>query len=354
VANYGNYCTREDLKRAANWWGTDKHTQIDRLADAASRAIEGATRRWFFPRTQTRLYRWPDFTQPSSVILWLDADLLSVSLLQAKAQDATPTTIVAADYFKEPVNFGPPYDRIEIDLSSSSAFDTGATPQRSISVAGSWGYSEATRMGGTVTSGLAADAAAVSMVCSNASLIGVGDVLLIGSEQVFVSERDFAILGTVQLNDTLTADVADVTVTMDASHGILAGEVLLLGSEEMLVLSVSTNDLTVQRAYNGTVLASHASDTPAYLARTLTIVRGVNGTTAAVHANSTAISVYAVLPDIKTWCIAEAISLYNQEGAGWGRVVGSGDGAVEMSGRQLAEMRRSMTAQYQRVRSAAI
>lgn len=355
MADYGNYCTREDLKRAASWFGTEKHVQIDRLADAASRIIDGLTRRWFFPRTQTRLFRWPSFRQPDSSILFLDADLLSVTTLQVKAQDATPTTIVAADYFLEPNSLGPPYDRIEIDLSSSAALESGQTPQRSISVAGSWGYGNATRTGGTVASGLASDAAATSMVCSDASLIGVGDVLLIQSEQIFVSDRAFAALGSILVNDaSITAAVDDVAITVDAGHGIVAGEVIQLDSEEMLVLSVAGNVLTVQRAYNGSILASHADDTAVRINRTLTIVRGVNGTTAAVHANDTAVSVYVPPVDVRTWCLAEAIALYNQEGAGWGRVVGSGDGAVEMSGRQLAELRRLMTARYRRVRSAAI
>ena len=355
MANYGNYCTREDLKRAANWSGTDKHAQIDRLADAASRQIELATRRWLFSRTQTRLYRWPSFQQPYGSILDLDADLLSVTTLQAKAQDTTPTTIVAADYFLEPNNQGPPYDRIEIDLSSTAALESGQTAQRSISVLGAWGYGNATKTGGTVASGLASDAAATSMVCSNASLIGVGDVLLIQSEQVFVSERAFAALGSILVNDAgITAAVDDNSITVDGSHGIVASEIIQIDSEEMLVLSVATNVLTVVRAYNGSILATHADDTAVKINRTLTIVRGVNGTTAAVHADAVAISVYVPPVDVRTWCIAEAISLYNQEGAGWGRVVGAGDGAVEMSGRQLAELRRSMTARYQRVRSAVI
>lgn len=355
MANYGNYCTREDLKRAASWSGTDKHVQIDRLADAASRGIDLATRRWFFPRTQTRLFRWPSYQQPQSAVLWLDADLLSVTTLQTKAQDSSPTTIVAADYFLEPNNYGPPYDRIEIDLSSSAAFESGQTSQRSISVLGSWGYGNATRTGGTVASGLASDAAAVSMVCSDASLIGVGSVLLIETEQVFVSDRAFAALGSILVNDAaITAAVDDNSITVDGSHGIVAGEVIRIDSEEMLVLGVATNVLTVVRAYNGTILAAHSDDTAVHINRTLTIVRGVNGTTAAVHANATVVSVYVPPVDVRTWCIAEAISLYNQEGAGWGRVVGSGDGAVEMSGRQLAELRRQMTGRYLRVRSAAI
>ena len=348
------YISRNAVKRAALIWGSDKDAQVDRIIEAVSRDIDNATHRIFIPKTQTRLYRWPLRNNPANV-LWLDFDLISVTALKSQAQNSSPTTIAAADYFLEPANFGPPYAKIEIDLSSSAAFSAGDTPQRSISVEGSWGFTNATVTAGTVSSGLATDAAATSLVGSNGSLVDVGDTLLIETEQVFVSGRDFATLSTILVNDAgITASVADNTITVDGSHGIVAGETIRLDSEEMYVTGVSTNVLSVIRAYNGTILATHADDTAVYINRTYTIVRAANGTTAAVHANSTAISKYDPPALIKELCLAEAIAAYQQETGAWGRTVGTGEGEKEFSGRDLARLRRDVRTEYFRGRMAAV
>ncbi len=216
-------------------------------------------------------------------------------------------------------------------------------------MAGSWGYGADTKSGGTVGSGLSSDSSVVSMVCSNASLVGVGDTLLIESEQVFVSDRAFAAIVTSALIDgALTADNSNVTVTVDVAHGILQGEIIQVDSERMFVSSVATNDLTVIRAYDGTTLAAHNNDTAIQINRTLTIERAKNGTTAATHADATAISVYEPPFDIVNLCVAESLAQFHQESAGWGRAIGSGEGAQEFNGRSLSEYRKWVIAEYTR------
>ncbi len=348
------YCSREAVKTAAKITDTDRHVQIDRLIEGESRRIERATRRIYIPKAQTRLYRWPLPGNEVSNVLWLDFDLLSITTLQSKAQDSTPTTIASSDYFLEPQAYGPPYDRIEIDLSSSAAFEGGDTPQRSISVAGSWGYGNDTRSVGTIASGLDSSASATSMVCSNASLIDVGDTLLVESEQVFVSDRAFAALDSILIDGALTANKAEVTVTVDGSHGILAGEIIMVDSEQMFVVSVATNDLTVIRAYNDSTLAAHSNNAAVQINRTLTIERGANGTTAATHADATAISKYEPPFDINELCIASAVAAVHQDSAGWGREIGTGEGARELTGRSLTELRKDVVGRFMRERTGAI
>ena len=349
------YASREQLKRSLEIKGVERDFTIDRIIESISRLIDRETRRFFIPRTETRLYRWPNHIYGQGQVLYLDQDLISITTLQSEAQNASPTTIGAADYFLEPNNTGPPYDRIEIDISSTASFNSGDTPQRSISVLGSWGYDNDTRSTGTVASGLASDATVTTFVCSNASLIEVGDTLLIESEQVFVSSRDFAALGSVQTNDaSITADMSDVTITVDASHGILAGETIRLDSEEMYVERVATNDLTVIRAWNGTVLAAHNDNLAVNINRTLTIERGVNGTTGATHANATAISKYIVEREIGMYCVAESIAVYQQERAGWGRQVGAGEGSREFNAKALGDLRKRVLDRYRRMRMAAV
>ena len=348
------YTSRERVKRAASINGTENDAQIDRIIEASSRDIDRSTRRRFIPITATKTYRYPPIMPMPSWVLWLDEDLQSVTTLQTKAQNTSPTTIASSDYFLEPNNYGPPYNRIEIDQSSSAAWESGDTDQRSISINGSWGYSADTKSVGTVSSGLDSDSTATTMVCSDSSKIGVGDTLLIQSEQIFVSDKTSAALGSILLNGALTATKSQVTVTVDGSHGIVKGEVLLVESEKMFVESVSTNDLTVIRAYDGSILAAHNDDTAVHIFRTLTIERGANGTTAATHADATAISAYKVPQDIESLCLAESLATYFQEEAGFGRSVGAGDGAIEFTARDLASRRMHTERYYRKARTGVI
>jgi len=347
------YVGRETVKRAAGLWGADKDTLLDRLIEAKSREVEQLTHRFFIPKAQTRVHPWPPLFLGQGHILWLDQDLISITTLQTKAQGASPTTIVAADYFLEPANTGPPYSRIEIDLSSTAAFEAGDTPQRSISIEGLWGYGNDTSAAGTVVSGLAADATVTTFVCSDASVIDVGDTLLIESEQLFVSGRLTADVGK-NTDGALTASLAETAVTLQAAHGVVAGEVILINSEKMYVDSVATNVLTVKRGYDDTTLAAHNDAQDVYAYRTLMVVRGVNGTTAATHANATAVNKYVPPRDVSELCLAEVISSYNQGQAGWGRTVGMGEGARELSGIALSDLRKRVVETYRRMMMGAI
>ena len=358
MANW--YVARERFKTAANISGAQFNPVIDRVIEAASRDVDRWTRRHFLPKTQTRLYRWPQPRPGLATVLWLDQDLLSVSTLQTQAQNASPTTISSSDYFLEPANSEPDgntrYNRIEIDLSSTAAFESGDTPQRSISVAGSWGWGNTTASAGSVDDSGGISSSDTALIVSDASTIDVGDTLLIDSEQIFVADRAFVARGSILLDmaGNLAAQNNTVTVTLDGSHGIVAGEVIRLDSEQMFVVSVSTNDLTVIRAWDGSVLASHNNNVACHVNRTLTIERGVNGTTAASHSDSTAITRYLPDADVARWCLAEAMAVYHQQHSGWGRSVGTGDGATELDGRDLSQMRQSMVGYYRRAREAVV
>ena len=365
MANW--YTTRERFKVAANISGSQFNPVIDRVIEAASRDVDRWTRRHFLPKTQTRLYRWPQRRPGLANVLWLDQDLLSVSTLQTQAQNTSPTTISSADYFLEPNNPEPDgntrYNRIEIDLSSTAAFESGNTPQRSISVAGSWGWGNTTASAGTVDDSGGISSSDTALIVSDASTIDVGDTLLIDSEQIFVADRAFAARGSILLNmgSNLAATNATVTVTLDGSHGIVAGEIIRLDSEQMYVVSVSTNDLTVIRAWDGSVLAAHNDDVACHVNRTLTIERGLNGTTAASHSDSASITRYLPDADVVRWCLAEALSTYHQEHAGWARTT-SGTGFVtggtyegrELEGVSMSQLRTSMVGYYRRAREAVV
>jgi len=338
------YTSRELVKAAASIIGTDHNAIIDAAIEAASREIDRLTNRRFIPITATRYYDWPHSAGPSPYVLLLDEDLLSASLLTKEGDDATE--IVDTDYFLCPANVTP-YQWIEIDLASSAFFASKDTHQRQIHVTGSWGYCNDTVTGGTVTSGLAASAAATSFVCSNAALIDVGDTLLIESEQLFVSERAANDVGK-NTNGALTASQSETTVTLEASHGVNAGEVILVNAERMYVESVSGNVLAVKRAYDGTTLAVHSDAQDVYVFRTLTVVRGVNGTTAATHANATAISKYRPPALIRKLCKALALADDELSRGGWTGSIGSGEGVKESRMTALNALKDDVRKQYRR------
>ena len=351
MANW--YISREDVKRALQLSGAPRDTLIDEVIEAASREIDKATHSRFIPLTETRQYPWPQ-RNGRVATLYLDAHLIAADTLTKDGDDVT--AISSSDYFLEPVNDSPPYHSIQIDLASTAFFQSNAsTWQRAIRVTGRWGYSEATVAAGTVTSGLDSDATATTFVCSDGSLIDVGDSLLIESELIFVSERASAALGSVLINDAnVTASRTNTTFTLDPNHGVLAGEVMLLNSERTFVESVDTNDVQVIRAYDGTTLAAHADDTPVHVFRTLTIERGVNGTTAATHANSKAISRYRPEADIRNLARALAEYSYEQGGSGWIGAIGGGEATIEGKGTILRDLFERTTRRYKRTAMATV
>lgn len=334
------YCTREAAKSAAGIVGSRYDSLIGSYIEAASESIEAATR-VFIPVTATRYYPWPQQAGRGTV-LELDDDLLAVTLLQAKAQDLAPTTIAAADYFLEPVN-DPPYRRIEIDLSSTAAFESGDTTQRSIAVTGRWGYSEATKAAGALAE--ADDGTETELDVTDASLIDVGDTILIGTEAMFVSNRA-PLDTTANLNGDLTANTNNVTVTVTDGTKVKQGETIILDSERMLVESITGNNLTVQRQYDGTVLAAHTGAVDVYAFRRLTVVRAVNGTTAASHLDAAVIVKYAPPADIVDLCRAEAIARLKQGESGWTGQIGGGEAAVTLRMLNVQELRQRVLENY--------
>jgi hypothetical protein len=339
------YTSREATKAAVRIDGAQINALVDAKVEAASEDIERLLGRRFIPYTATKQYRWPSTRNRNAYCLELDEDLIAVTALTKATDDAT--AIAAADYFLEPVNTGPPYDRIEIDLSSSEYFTWEDTPQRAVRVTGRWGYGEDTKAAGVLENAIT-DAAATTLDVLDASKVNVGDTLKIDSEQLFVSERS-TFDTTADLNDTLTAGVNDVTVTVTDGTKVKQGEVILIDSEKMLVESITGNNLTVQRAYDKSVLAAHSgAGVNVYAYRTLTVVRGINGTTAATHLDAAAITKFAPPADIVELCTAEAVAKLQQDRSGWTGQMGGGEGNVNVQPLDVSELRKQIMAKYRR------
>jgi hypothetical protein len=120
-----------------------------------------------------------------------------------------------------------------------------------------------------------------------------------------------------------------------------------LDSERMLIVDIAGNNLTVKRAWDGTVLAAHTGSS-IYAPRTLTVTRGALGTTAAIHTTAAAITCHVVPGLVRELCIAEATNLLLQGASGYARTIGAGDYTKESSGTGLANLRDQVYAAYGR------
>jgi len=331
VSNW--YTSRESVKRAAGINGSAKDSIIDGHIEAASRTIDrelGLREGCFIPETKTRYFSWPQDPDVSlenrKAILYLDEGLISVSSITSENGDVT---LVSGDYLLEPVNEGPPYQRIEIDKSAvttTAAFAAGDTTQRAIAVTGSWGYKATTKAAGALAE--ADDGTETALDVTDASLIDVGDTILIGTEQMFVTAKT-ALDTTANTAGALVASASETTVPVNTGTLVLAGEVILIDSERMLVESISGNNLTVIRAYDGSTLAAHSNPSDVYAFRTLTVTRAENGTTAASHSSAAAITKYAPPLPVQQLCRALTLAAFEGDQSGWtGQIAGGEAGIV--------------------------
>jgi hypothetical protein len=336
------YTTRERVKRALDSHETARNdAQVDAAIAAAKDSIDGLTHRSFHPVTATRYFDWPPRQSSDSWRLWLDADQLA----SVSAMTAGGTTIPATDYLLEPVNSGPPYSRVEIDLASSSAWASGDTHQRAVVITGDWHYPEDPAPAGALAAAVV-DTTTTTISVTDSGALGVGDLLIVDSERMVVTGK--AMVDTGVDGDAMTASMADVAITASGLAGIpLVGETILVDSERMYVVDAAGTALTVKRAWDGSVLAIHGA-VSLYAPRTVTVTRGALGSTAATHALAAAVYRHQVPALISTLATAEALNTLLQESSGYARVAGSGDAAREYVGRSLVALRDQVWTRYGR------
>ncbi len=312
------YTTRETIKRALDQGEVPRNNRnIDRCIQSASRNAEGLVHRVFYPRTATKYFDWPNAQDALAWRLWLDDnDLISITTLSSGG-----TTISATDYNLEPNVTGPPYTRLEINTSTSASFGGGNTHQRDITITGLWGWSDDHLDVGTATEALDASETAVDVSAAASADIGVGSILKIDSERMLVTERTQIDTGQNVGGAGLTAAKNSVTLAVSDGTQFAVDEVLLIDSERVLVTEIAGNNLTVERAFEGSTIAAHAAGVDIYAPRTLTVQRGALGSTAATHSSGVTVSVWKVPPAVRQYVTAEAIHELMQEQTGWFRTM---------------------------------
>jgi hypothetical protein len=339
------YCTREDVKTALDSKATARNNaQVDRKIAAATKVIDNLTHRGGFrPVTGTRFKDWPNEQTARPWRLWLDAD----EVIEVDTLTAGGIVIPSTDYFLEPSNDGPPFDRIEIDRSSSSSWSSGPTRQRSIEITGLFGYGNDEEPVGALVDNLDGTPSATASIAWSTARVGVGDVLRIGDERMTVRERTM-VDSTQDIAADLASSAAVVTVAVANGAAFAVDQTLLVDSERMLIVDIAGNNLTVKRAWDGSVLAAHTTGAPVWTLTGIDIDRAQLGTTIAAHLAGAVIYRHLVPPEIRDLAIAEAINGLQQESSGYARSVRSGEGTTEIGGVGLADLRAQVKKAYGR------
>jgi hypothetical protein len=329
--------TREEVKAELDVKETARsNARIDRALADATEAVHGLCHRIFYPVVATRYFDWPGPQYARPWRLWLDAnELISVTTLTSGG-----VTIAASDYFLEPNQYGPPYNRVEIDLDSSAAFGGGDTHQRDIGITGVWaGCPLVEPLAGATAEALDASETGIDVDAATSAAVGVGSLLRIDSERVIVTGRSNLDTGQTLGGAGLANVNSAVTVTVQSGAAFAAGETILIDGERMRVDDITGNTLVVTRAWDGSTIAAHSVGAMVYAPRTLTVERGALGTTAATHSTSAAIYRWEPPGPARQLCVAEAVTSLLQGRSGYARTAGSGEYERETTGRGLKDLR---------------
>lgn len=185
---------------------------VNDILESASRYIDSASMRTFFPRIETRYY-----DVPAGRELCLDDDLLEVLTITNGDNASLPST----EYNLLPKNLTPHY---AIKITPTSTYywtvDTTSGNELVIDINGIWGYHNR------------------------------------------YSQRAWKSVGTL---GAAVTDTTTLAFTMTAGHTVLAGQILKIGSELYNVNTVSSNTITpFVRGDNGSTAATHLISTAVY------------------------------------------------------------------------------------------
>ena len=345
------YCTVEDVRGALEE-STSAYdlTQVLRAIGAGSDDVDNCvkyTNGIFRPLFAVYSYLWPDVQTSWYYRQWLDANrLISVTSIVSGGVIIPPLDPLGRpNYFLEPQAYGPPYDRVEIDLATSSAFSFAGTPQRATDITGLWGYDDQRAAAGTLAGALGV--ADNPIVVSDGSACGIGDHLIIDLERIEVLGKTWHD-STQTSTAPLAASKAANTVAVGTGSYFNAGEMILIDSERMLVQDQAANNLTVKRGYDGSVLAAHSGGAEVWDQHALVVTRGAQGSVAATHSNAAPITRHLVPPAVRSLAVASSVQAILMERSGWAVQLGPAGAGAQRRMANLDEMRANVSANYGR------
>lgn len=299
------YVTREMVKEAPDFKETARNNnRVDQAIMSSATTVDGCLHRRFYPEFTTRRWDWPNTSYSPAWELELgDNEIISINTLTAGG-----VVIPSTDYFlrRGDDKDEPPYNRIQINLATASAFQAGDSWQRSIVVEGLYGYSDNQAPAGATAQAI--NGSVTSLNVTNSGILGVGSILKIDTERLLVTGKRS--LDTAQnLQVSLTANQNNETVAVQDGTAFFVDEVILIDGERMKIYDIAGNNLFVKRAWDGTTLAVHTAPTADIFApRTLTVVRAFVGSTAASHNSGVSITSHVPHPLATEFNLALALN----------------------------------------------
>lgn len=339
------YTTLEAVSSALDSQLTARNNaQTRRAVQSGTRAAEGLLRRRFRPWAGARTFTTLT-SRPASQLIFGRYELVTATTVTA----ADGTVIDPADYTlgASPGTVegddGPPYNRIDLD-------DGSAWPGGGATIVGVYGYRDDEEVVGTLGAILGSAVTATAAVTWSTASIGTGDVLRIDAERMVIRARTW-VDSTQDLGGSgLAASMADVTVPVSNGAAFGVDEVVQLGAERMLITAIAGNSLTVVRAWDGSVLATHTG-TDIYTLTGVELDRGQAGTVAASHTSTSTIYRHVMPGLVQDLAGAEAINQLQQESGGYGSTRGSGESEQTVGLGGLAAVRASAKQAYRRPRT---
>lgn len=311
------YAVREDIKDALDVLETKRaNREIDRQIAASSRQIDRKMHRIFYPEIATRSWNWPD---PQAHWPWRlffeEGGSKHVELLSLTSLTSGGVSIPLGNIKYYPPD-NPPYDWLELDVSTSSVFNANDTWQQTTVGVGVWGFTLDELAAGTTPGALNATDTAINLGVPGYR--GVGSLLRIDTERLIVTERAMTATGQSLGAGGVDAKNSTVLVPVPDSTQYAAGEVILIDGERMRVEDTAgATALLVKRAWDGSPIAAHTAGATIYANRLLTVERGACGTTAATHNNAAPIFEHEPPEDIRQLCVAQTVANLVQTRAGY-------------------------------------
>lgn len=350
------YATREQVLDSLEIMNTARSNRlVDRKLESASRSVEGQLHRRFYPERRTVAFDWPNYQLAQAWQLYLgDNELVSLEVLTSGG-----VVIPSSDVFlrRGDDKQEPPYTYLEVSLNSASAFSVGTTYQRSLSALGVYGWSDTDTSVSSGALGGAINSAVTTLVINPSAgnyPVGVGSILLIGTERLILTARRMSATAVLTAGALTDLQSANLLAVADGTQ-FAQYETILVDAERMRIDDIAGNNLIVTRAWDGTTLATHTTATAVFALRTFTAKRGALGSTAAAHSLSDPVYVHEFPGLVNELCLAEAVVALEQNAGGYARQVGSGNNAREAAGKGLEDIRATAYAAYGRkLRSGAV
>jgi hypothetical protein len=231
-------------------------------------------------------------------------------------------------------------------------FQAGETWQNSLSITGDFSYPcrdiAIAQLAGDITSG------ATTLILDDSAGVGTGSLLAVDSEYLLITERSMSTTGTT-ISGNLTASKGETVVPVASGAAVGLAETVVVGSERMRVLGIDGNNLIVERASKGSVLAAHTSGATVLAPRTCTVSRAMRGSTAASHVDGEDVTVLRPPSLIEELCGAIAGNTVVQASGNWAARQGASETQYQPDARGIVLLKEDVYTTFGRkARSRAV